>query len=452
MLAATIAAAHRREKRVARPRLGGAQRAVLPSCVELLLSGWLRRGVRRGSLRVTFASGASRSFGPGAGGAELAIRFADRAAERELLFDPALKLGELYAEGRLMLEAGSLYELIALFKRCARLDAAPPALPLYALRYAASYGRQRLSPEASRRNVAHHYDLDERLYRLFLDPDLQYSCAYFEQPGQSLEAAQLAKKRHIAAKLLLEAGQRVLDIGSGWGGMALYLAQVAEAQVTGVTLSQPQLDVSRRRAAERGLSERARFELCDYRAHAGSYDRIVSVGMFEHVGLRNYPLFFSSCARLLAPRGVLLLHSIGRTRPRPAPSPFIEKYIFPGSYIPALSEVLPAVERAGFLVSDVEILPLHYAHTLREWRRRFLAQREQVLALYDERFLRLWEFYLAAAESGFRMDRMFVFQLQLTRPTDAVPNRRDYVAEAEARLRRAEAQLPAYAELVQQTP
>lgn len=414
--------------------------------VEKLLTSSFQRGLSKGSLRVTFASGQVRSFGDGSG-QRLAIRFSDAAAERALALDPALKLGELYAEGRLVLEEGELYELIALFKRTAKKGATAPAAAVYALRYAASYGRKRLSPEVSQRNVAHHYNLDERLYRLFLDRDLQYSCAYFETANQSLDGAQLAKKRHIAGKLLIEPEQTVLDIGSGWGGMGLYLGEVAGARVTGVTLSEPQLEVSRRRAQERGLGERVRFELTDYRAVSQRFDRIVSVGMFEHVGLRNFDLFFATCARLLERRGVMVLHSIGRTRARPAPSPFIDKYIFPDSYIPALSEVLPAVEKAGFLVTDIEILPLHYADTLREWRRRFLAQREQVLALYDERFLRLWEFYLAASETGFRMDRMFVFQLQLTRPQDVVPTRRDYLAERKASLRLIEQKLAAYAGL-----
>jgi cyclopropane-fatty-acyl-phospholipid synthase len=413
--------------------------------LEHLLSSVFRR-LRRGSLRASFASGKTESFGDGSG-EPLAIRFRDRDAELALLLDPALKLGELYADGRLLLEAGELYELICLIKRVAR-DAAPLfGAAMYGVRFAASFGRQRLTPAASVRNVAHHYNLDERLYRLFLDRDLQYSCAYFEQPGQSLERAQLAKKRHITAKLLVEPGQRVLDIGSGWGGLALYLGEAAGAEVTGITLSEPQREVSRARAQERRLSERVRFELCDYRVLSGRFDRIVSVGMFEHVGLRSFDEFFRCVARLLHTRGVCVLHSIGRTRPRPAPSPFIEKYVFPGSYIPSLSEVLPACERAGFLVTDIEILPLHYAETLREWRRRFLARRDEVLALYDERFLRLWEFYLAASESGFRMDRMFVFQLQLTRPQNVVPNRRDYIAERESALRERERALAAYADL-----
>lgn len=402
--------------------------------MQSLLINAFQRGVERDQLRVTFASGAVHHFGD-ASRLLVALRFRDPRAELRMLLDPALALGELYADGSLVLEAGSVYDLIALFKRSGRKAASPFAQAAYALRYAQSYGRTRLSRERSQRNVAHHYNLDERFYRLFLDDDLQYSCAYFEAPEQSLEAAQLAKKRHLAAKLLVSEGQSVLDIGCGWGGLALYLAQYCGARVTGVTLSAPQRAVAERRAAERGLEERVSFALTDYRDLAGQFDRIVSVGMFEHVGLPNYDLFFRTCARLLAPRGVFLLHSIGRTRPELAPSPFIEKYIFPGSYIPALSEVLPHAERAGFLVTDVETLPLHYAATLRAWRERFVARRADVIALYDERLFRLWEFYLAAAEVGFRMDRMFVFQLQLTRPQNVVPNRRDYVRERENALR-----------------
>jgi cyclopropane-fatty-acyl-phospholipid synthase len=413
--------------------------------VEALLSRAFERSIKRDRLQVRFASGRTRQFGP-EDGPRLAICLHDSAAERALAFDPALALGELYMEGRLTLEAGSVYELIALFKRSARHGAWLGAMPQLG-RMAAARGREAISLDASRRNVAHHYDLDERLYRLFLDADMQYSCAYFEQPEQTLEAAQLAKKRHLAAKLLLASGQRVLDIGCGWGGLGLYLADVAGVDVTGVTLSEPQRSLATQRAQERGLQAHARFQLRDYRQLDGSFDRIVSVGMFEHVGLRNYGVFFQHCAQHLAADGVLLLHSIGRTRPRPVPSPFLEKYIFPGSYIPALSEVLPAVERAGFLVADVEILTLHYAHTLRAWRERLAARRSEVVALYDERFYRMWEFYLAGSEVGFRMDRMFVFQLQLTRPLHVVPNTRDYVASQKVALRALERERAAYAEL-----
>jgi cyclopropane-fatty-acyl-phospholipid synthase len=405
--------------------------------VQSLLTSSFRRGVQRDHLRVSFASGDVHTFGSDQG-SHVAIRFTHPAAELRLALDPALALGELYADGSLVLEAGSVYDLIALFKRSGRKGASLFAQGAYALRYAQSYGRARISKERSARNVAHHYDLDERFYRLFLDRDMQYSCAYFESPEQSLDAAQLAKKRHIAAKLLLEPEQSVLDIGSGWGGMALYLADVCRARTTGITLSEPQRTLAERRAGERGLFDRVRFVRKDYRELGQVFDRIVSVGMFEHVGLRNYDVFFQTCARLLAPRGVFVLHAIGRTKPQLAPSPFLEKYIFPGSYIPALSEVLPHVERAGFLITDIELLSLHYALTLRAWRERFVARQNEVLALYDARFFRLWEFYLAAAEVGFRMDRMFVFQLQLTRPQNIVPNRRDYLVAREQALRELE--------------
>lgn len=392
-----------------------------------------------------FASGTSEQFGQG--DQAPAIRLVDREAERALLLDPSLALGELYADGRLVLESGDLYALIACFKRNQASLLTPSAAIFYGLRYAGSLRERKLSLSASARNVAHHYDLDAEFYRLFLDEDMQYSCAYFEHAGQSLEAAQLAKKRHLAGKLLLAEGQRVLDIGCGYGGLGLYLAELGGGTVHGITLSEPQRRVAEQRAAERGLSARARFTLTDYRSLDARFDRIVSVGMFEHVGRAHYDEFFARCARLLEPSGVCVVHSIGRTRARPVPSPFIDKYVFPGSYIPALSEVLPSVEKAGFLVTDLEILPLHYADTLRAWRSRFVAQRERVHAMYDERLFRLWEFYLAAAETGFRMDRMFVFQIQLTRPQKVVPRTRDYLPRAEQALRERERTSPAYSAL-----
>jgi cyclopropane-fatty-acyl-phospholipid synthase len=293
-----------------------------------------------------------------------------------------------------------------------------------------------VTPESARHNVAHHYDLDAGLFELFLDSDRQYSCAYFETPEQSLEDAQIAKKRHIGAKLLLEPGLSVLDIGCGWGGLALSLAEAAGVRVTGITLSEKQLAIARQRAKERHLEESVDFRLADYRHIEGQFDRIVSVGMFEHVGTRSYPTFFAKCAELLKrDTGVMLLHSIGRTKPALLNQPFVDKYIFPGGYIPALSEVLPAAEQAGLLVKDLEILPMHYAWTLRAWRERFMENREAAVALYDDRFCRMWEFYLASSETAFRHDRLFVFQLQLARNQDAVPVRRDYMATAEERLR-----------------
>ncbi len=291
----------------------------------------------------------------------------------------------------------------------------------------------------SRRNVAHHYDLDGRLYALFLDSDRQYSCAYFDHPDATLEEAQLAKKRHIAAKLLVDPGQRVLDIGSGWGGLGLYLGQAAGAgYVRGITLSEEQLELSRKRAATAGVPERVRFELEDYRATTGTFDRIVSVGMFEHVGPASYDTYFSACHRLLEDDGVMLLHTIGRTGTPYPTNPWIERYIFPGGHLPILSEIMPAIERSGLIVTDVEILRLHYAMTLEKWRERFMANREEVKRLYDERFCRMWECYLAMSESAFRFQDAVVFQIQLAKRNDTVPLTRDYIAEREAALKVAE--------------
>jgi cyclopropane-fatty-acyl-phospholipid synthase len=295
---------------------------------------------------------------------------------------------------------------------------------------------QQFNPRSrARNNVAHHYDLDGRLYRLFLDGDEQYSCAYFESRDQSLDDAQLAKKRHLAAKLCIKPGGKVLDIGCGWGGLALYLAEIAGARVTGITLSQEQYKRAQNRAFERGLAGDTTFRLVDYRDVDGRFDRIVSVGMFEHVGVGFYDAFFRRFEELLADDGIALLHTIGRSGPPSITNPWIAKYIFPGGYIPALSEVLPAVQRAGLLVSDVEILELHYAETLKAWRERFLAHRDEVMRLYDHRFVRMWEFYLACSETAFRQSDMVVFQIQLAKHKGVTPATRDYIAREEARLR-----------------
>jgi cyclopropane-fatty-acyl-phospholipid synthase len=281
----------------------------------------------------------------------------------------------------------------------------------------------------SRRNVAHHYDLDGRLYRRFLDEDMQYSCAYFPTGSETLEQAQAAKKRHIARKLVLDRpGLRVLDIGSGWGGMALTLASDYGCEVTGITLSAEQLAVSRERAAAAGLSDRVRFELRDYRDLDQQFDRIVSVGMFEHVGIGYFPTFFDTLLRSLAPGGVALLHSIGRLKGPAFTNPWLAKYIFPGGYAPALSEVLPSVEKSGLFITDIEIWRLHYAQTLRHWRARFDANRADIAALYDERFCRMFEFYLAGSELSFRRCGQMVFQLQLSRDLATVPLSRDYLS------------------------
>jgi cyclopropane-fatty-acyl-phospholipid synthase len=398
----------------------------------------LRSFIRHGTLRVTTARGRVLEFGDGTG-EPVAVRFTSTSAERAVILDPELAVGEAYMDGSLVIELGSIADFLSL---ALSQDYSGKPVPWARTQWLARYLWRRLAqfnpPKRSRANVAHHYDLDRRLYSLFLDADRQYSCAYFEHPEQSLDDAQLAKKRHVAAKLLVIPGARVLDIGSGWGGMGLYLAETCGAQVTGVTLSDEQHALSRARAEEKGLADRVEFRLQDYRDVAERFDRIVSVGMFEHVGVGYYDVFFRKCADLLADDGAMLMHSIGRSEGPGITNPWIAKYIFPGGYIPALSEVLPAIERAGLLVTDIEILRLHYAETLKHWRARFLAHRDDLEQIYDERFIRMWEFYLAASEMSFREQNMMVFQLQLTKRQGVVPITRDYIAREEARLRGSE--------------
>jgi cyclopropane-fatty-acyl-phospholipid synthase len=404
--------------------------------VDRLLLTFLGRFVRHGSLTVTTAGGRTCTFGDGSR-RPVTVRFASAAAQRAVLFDPELKLGEAYMDGSLIVERGSIADLLALLLAQERLGGRNWLLPRL-LRYLFRRLQQFNLRSRSRTNVAHHYDLDGRLYSLFLDGDRQYSCAYFENPDQSLDDAQLAKKRHLAAKLRLTPDVTVLDIGCGWGGLALYLAEIAGAQVTGITLSQEQYQRAQARALERGRQDVA-FKLVDYRDVDGRFDRIVSVGMFEHVGIGFYDGFFNKCAKLVAEDGVVLLHTIGRSSPPGITNPWIAKYIFPGGYIPALSEILPAIEKAGLIVADVEVLQLHYAETLKAWRERFLAHRDEVVRLYDQRFVRMWEFYLACSEMAFRMGEMVVFQIQMTKRKGLIPTRRDYIAREEARLRTAEA-------------
>jgi cyclopropane-fatty-acyl-phospholipid synthase len=375
------------------------------------------------------------TFGDGTG-RPVSVRFATRRAEWGILLDPELKFGESYMNGSFVVEQGSIADVLAVM--LGQNSEVPYwARPQWLLRYL--YRRlQQFNPRRrARHNVAHHYDLDARLYSLFLDADRQYSCGYFEAPGTTLDDAQLAKKRHLAAKLLLREDRdlRVLDIGCGWGGLGLYLAEVAGADVTGITLSQEQYAIANERAAEKGLAERARFKLQDYRDVAGPFDRIVSVGMFEHVGVNHYESFFRKSAQLLADDGVMVLHSICRSEGPGITNPWIAKYIFPGGYIPALSEVLPYIEKAGLLVTDIEILRLHYAETLKAWRQRFLAHREEVERIYDRRFVRMWEFYLAASEMTFREQNMMNFQIQVTKKQGVTPITRDYIAREERRLR-----------------
>jgi len=404
--------------------------------MDRLLRYFLGQFLRRGTMTFTTASGAKFTCGDGTG-QPVSVRFLTTATERKILLNPELYLGEAYMDGSFVVENGSIADALAIF-----LDQ-PEMVPRWArlqwwLRYLIRRFKQFNPRGRSRDNVAHHYDLDGRLYSLFLDADKQYSCAYFETPDATLDDAQLAKKRHLAAKLLIRHGDRVLDIGSGWGGLGLYLAEMTGADVTGVTLSTEQLQVSNARAAEKNLTRSARFLLEDYRDIPGPFNRIVSVGMFEHVGVDFYETYFRRCAKLLSDDGVMVLHSIGRSTGPDVTSPWVTKYIFPGGYIPALSEVMPAIEKAGLLVCDMEILRLHYAETLKAWRERFMARREEAVRLYDERFARMWEFYLAASEMSFRKQNMMNFQLQLTKRQGVVPMTRDYIAHEEARLREIE--------------
>ncbi|MBV9785604.1 MAG: class I SAM-dependent methyltransferase [Acidisphaera sp.] len=363
-----------------------------------------------------------------------AVSITRNATIRHLLSNPALAVGEAYMDGGLVPVGCSIYELLELL--AVNLALNRDAHPVLSLR---AWLSRLLRPVAqfnpagrARRNVAHHYDLNGRLYSLFLDRDRQYSCAYFRQGGESLEQAQAEKKRHIAAKLLLDRpGLTVLDIGCGWGGMALTLAREFGARVTGITLSTEQLAEARSRAAAEGLADRVSFELADYRSMTDRFDRIVSVGMFEHVGVGHYRSFFDVVRRCLARDGMALLHTIGRSPGPASTNPWIAKYIFPGGYAPALSEVLPHIERSGLIVSDVEILRLHYAQTLRQWRRRFAANRDAIAALYDDAFCRMFEFYLAGSELAFRYQGHVNFQVQLCHEQQAVPLTRDYIAAAE---------------------
>ncbi|MFQ5954131.1 MAG: class I SAM-dependent methyltransferase [Kiloniellales bacterium] len=397
----------------------------------MLAGRLLKRIVRVGSIDVIDADGRHHAFS-GAPGPAVTIRLHDRSLHTKLYLNPDLYLGEAYMDGTLTIEEGTLYDFLTLC--LINLDYAR-SQPFY--KASEAFGmlfrrlQQRNPARRARAHAAHHYDRPDRLYDLFLDRDRQYSCAYFVDPDDDLETAQQNKKRHLAAKLLLEPGQRILDIGSGWGGLALYLAGFGAERVVGITLSRPQLEVARRRAAEADLADRVHFHLRDYREEPGTYDRIVSVGMFEHVGVDHYGDFFGAVRERLADGGVCVLHSIGRMAGPDFTDAWIRKHIFPGGYEPALSEVLPTVERAGLWLTDLEILRLHYAETLRHWRQRFQAGRASLAELCDERFCRMWEFYLTASELAFRVRDRMVFQMQLAKRRDAVPLTRDYITDWE---------------------
>lgn len=364
---------------------------------------------------------------------EVAIRLKDRWTANLLALDPDYQLAESYMAGSLVIEHGTLDTFMELIGH--NLSRRPGSGVLGRMReLLAGLLVHTNSLGQARRNVAHHYDLSEDFYRLFLDEDLQYSCAYFAEPGMTLEAAQAAKKAHIAAKLDLQPGAHVLDIGCGWGGLALSLARMADVHVAGITLSVEQLRVARARALAEGLADRVRFELVDYRQMAGRFDRIVSVGMFEHVGRDHYSAYFSSIDRLLADDGVALVHSIGRKDQGPGSDRWTREHIFPGGYIPAASEALVALEATGLWLTDLEVLRLHYAETLHQWRLRATAKRAEIEAIYDVRFFRMWEYYLASCEMSFRFNGLMVFQLQIARDIGSLPITRNYIADAERSL------------------
>ncbi len=404
-----------------------------------LIAKLLDRLITDGPLTVVDHKGERRSFGKA--NPELrpvTIRFADVRVERDLLMNPRMAAGETYMDGRLLIDDGDVLDFLRLVTFNARWEresgqraAIRHRGPKRWVARLAMINRER----ASRRNVAHHYDLSDKLYDLFLDPDKQYSCAYFTDPGNSLEQAQRDKKAHIAAKLRLQPGQRVLDIGCGWGGMALYLHAQAGVDVLGVTLSEEQIAVANARAAAAGVADHVKFELIDYRNVTGSFDRIVSVGMFEHVGPANYDAFFAKCKSLLAPDGVMLLHTIGKMGKPGATDPFVAKYIFPGGYVPALSEILAASERSKLIAADIETLRRHYGYTIEHWLRSVRANKAAIVALYDERFYRMWEFYLSGAITTFENGSGCNYQIQYIRERRTLPIERDYMIEEEAALR-----------------
>jgi cyclopropane-fatty-acyl-phospholipid synthase len=393
--------------------------------------------VTKGRLTLVWPDGASNDFGPG-GEPELTVRLADRQTAFAIARNPRVGLGEAYMDGRITIENGDILDLMELVTGANRWEdggAGRKALgkgknPLKKL------WRARNKAKRARKNVAHHYDIGNDLYRLFLDDDLQYSCAYFTDPKNSLEQAQLDKKAHIAAKLALQPGQHVLDIGCGWGGTALYLNRVAGVRVTGITLSEEQLKVARQRAEAAGVADKVKFDLIDYRQVDGQFDRIVSIGMFEHVGAAHYDEFFAKCRDLLKPDGVMLLHTIGKLGKATTPDPFTDKYIFPGYHLPSISQMAASTEKFRLITTDIETLRVHYAYTLRHWLQRTRKAKKQIIALYDERFFRMWEFYLSGGVVAFESGSMCNYQLQYVRDRYALPITRDYMAEDEARYRK----------------
>jgi cyclopropane-fatty-acyl-phospholipid synthase len=400
------------------------------------LSHMLKSFVRVGTLTIIDVDGRTHVFS-GAPGPVVTARLTDRSLYYKLIVNPGLYAGEAYMDGGVILEENStLGDFLALFSlNRSSLNSYPLQKVVRAVRHGLKRFQQANPIGKAGKNVAHHYDIGNDFYRLFLDEGMQYSCAYFLGDSDSLEEAQQNKLRLIAAKLQLRPGLRILDIGSGWGNLALYLAATADVNVTGVTLSREQYALATEKAERAGLADRVHFELRDYREISDRFDRIVSVGMFEHVGAPHYGEFFAHVNALLADDGIMLLHSIGHMRPPGVSSPWLRKYIFPGAYAPALSEVFTATEKAGLWVTDLEILRLHYARTLREWGRRFRANRAKAAAMYDERFCRMWELYLVSAEIMFDSGSQHVFQMQLARKLDAAPIVRDYITDLQRRYR-----------------
>ncbi|MBS0243612.1 MAG: class I SAM-dependent methyltransferase [Proteobacteria bacterium] len=399
------------------------------------LSTMLKSFVKRGRLTVIDAEGKTHVFGGTVPGPDVTMKLTDPTLYKKLFFNPELHAGEAYMDERMTFPGSSLRDFLTLFSvnRLA-LGTQPHQRIIRAVGRGLKRFQQANPIGKAQANVQHHYDLGNPFYRLFLDSGMFYSCAYFREEGESLERAQINKCRLIAAKLCLKPGQKVLDIGSGWGGLAIYLAKIADVHVTGVTLSREQYELAVNRAKEAGVEDRVRFELKDYRHLTQKFDRIVSVGMFEHVGVGHYGEFFSKVNDLLDDDGVMLLHSIGKMSPPGTASPWLRKYIFPGAYSPALSEVFPAVENNQLWVTDVEFLRVHYATTLKHWHERFEANRAKVADMYDERFCRMWEFYLISAEMMFRTGAQEVFHMQLARKRDAAPIVRDYTVDVQRAL------------------
>jgi cyclopropane-fatty-acyl-phospholipid synthase len=407
--------------------------------MERLLRMAFEKTIRAGNLRVSTAGGSTFTFGDGTG-RPVAIRFTTRAAERRVLVDPELGFGEAYMDGVVVVEQGSIADFLDIaVKNLNRAQSNAWVRSLRKLRSLSRWIFQGNTLWRARRNALHHYNIDYRIYRLFLDSDLQYSCAYFEDSNASLDDAQLAKKRHIAAKLLLRPGLKVLDIGSGWGGLGLDLARSCKVSVVGINLSDEQVRIAQQRALAEGLS--CEFRIQDYRKVSGKFDRIVCVGMFEHVGKRYHDAFFRKCHDLLADDGIMLLHTVGRCDGPSDTNAWVWRYIFPGGYTPALSELAPAIERSGLITIDIEVLRIHYAETLRAWRSNLLAKRKEVVRLFEEdpvletrfgdadRFIRMWEYYLAGFEASFRYYGLAVFQVQLAKNISAAPLTRGYMYE-----------------------